>query len=55
VLWCAYRAYENSKRTGKDGSGYAAILEHGVPQVTCFVATGREAWRVTQRAFEEYQ
>ena len=58
VLWCAWRAYRQSQKQsrllGKGGSGYAAITSRGVPFIACFVATDREAWRVSQRAIEEF-
>lgn len=58
VLWCAWRAYRQSEiqaaQTGTGGSGYAALTSRGVPFVACFIATDREAWRVSQRAIEEY-
>ncbi len=52
AMWAAYRAYRIAQ---KSGSSYVAITSHGVPQIACFMAIGRDAWRVSQRAVEEYQ
>ena len=52
VLWIAYRAY---RQAGEQGSGYCAITLHGIPQFACFIGTGREAWRISVRAFEEFE
>jgi hypothetical protein len=47
----AWRAYRLAL---KHGSAYVGIANHGIPEVTCFVAVGREAWRVSKRAIEEF-
>jgi hypothetical protein len=49
---CCWRAY---RRAGESGSTYSAVTSHGVPTMAVFVATGREAWRVSVRAAEEYR
>lgn len=54
VLQVSLRAYRLASRPGV-GSGYAAITVRGVPQVCCFMAVGREAWRVSQRVVEEFR
>jgi hypothetical protein len=37
----------------ESGSTYTAIItRNGVPSMCCFIATGREAWRVSQLAIE---
>jgi hypothetical protein len=51
-LSVALKAYWNARR---NGSSYSAITHHGVPQCAVFVALGREAWRVSLRAAEEFQ
>lgn len=48
----AYRAYQGAKA---HGSAYTAVVSHGVPKVCVFVGIGREAWRVSQRAIQEYE
>lgn len=48
----AWRAYQQAERTSRPQ--YSAIVIAGVPQVCIFVAVGREAWRISQRAFEEW-
>lgn len=50
-FYTAYRAYRLARHSGH---AYAASTSHGVPQIACFVATGRDAWRVSQRAVEEF-
>ena len=50
-LWLAYRGYKTAK---KHGSSYSAIANHGVPHICIFVGIGREAWRISQRALEEF-
>jgi hypothetical protein len=52
VLYSAYRAHKLAKLG--IGSGYSALTVNGVPQVACYVAVGREAWRVTQIAIEGF-
>jgi len=51
-LWLAYRAYTIAKKTG---TAYSGIVVHGVPRLACFVGVGRESWRISQRAIEEFQ
>ena len=53
VFLCTWRAYKLAKAS--TGSAYSAITSHGVPQVACFVSVGREAWRVSVRAVEEFK
>ena len=48
----AWRAYRIAEKTGMPR--YSGLLRHGVPRVCIFVATGREAWRISQRALEEW-
>lgn len=43
------------RRAKEKGLGYCALTNSsGVPEVVVFVGIGREAWRVTQRAIEEF-
>lgn len=51
-FFLAWKAYRNA---GDCGSYYAAATREGVPQLAVFVATGREAWRVSIRAVEEFK
>lgn len=55
LLWFLFIAIRAYRRAGEAGSAYAALTINGMPQVACFVATGREAWRVSQRAIEEFE
>jgi hypothetical protein len=48
-VWLCCRCYRQAK---SDGGNYFAITRFGVPQVACFVATGRNAWRVSKLAVE---
>jgi hypothetical protein len=52
-LWLAWGAYRDAKKRG--GVTYSAILCRDVPQVAIFVGLGREAWRISQKAIEEYR
>ncbi len=47
-----WRAYWIAKKTGIH---YVSVVSHGVPVVTCIVATGREAWRVSDFALNVYR
>ena len=49
----AWRGYRNAIKTGRPF--YGAIVSHGVPQTCFYVATGREAWRVSQTAIEQWK
>lgn len=51
-MWAAIRAYRLAKR---GGSSYVAVTNCGVPQIAVFCAIGRDAWRVSQRAIEEFK
>ena len=51
-LLMAYRAYRMAKRTGN--VSYVSISRRGIPYMSCFVGVGREAWRISQRAIEEF-
>lgn len=46
------KAYRGAK---KSGSHYVAATSHGVPQIACFFALRRDAWRVSQRAVQEFE
>lgn len=49
LAWIAWRRL-------KPGSiGYYQASVHGVPKVAIFVGFGREAWRISQRAVEEFE
>jgi hypothetical protein len=52
TLWAAYRAYKIAE---KSGTSYVVLCSHGVPQVAVFVGLGRDAWRVSQRAVQEFE
>jgi len=52
-LRIALRAYRQARKC--QGVYYAAIEKNGVPEQALFVAMGREAWRVSVRAAEEFQ
>lgn len=52
-LWVALRAFRMARKTG--APGYSALTLHGVPVMAVFVGLDREAWRISQRAFEEFQ
>jgi hypothetical protein len=45
--WIAWRAWRQAKARGLH---YRAVTIDGVPQLAVLVATGREAWRVTNLA-----
>lgn len=51
-MWTAWKSYRGALRAG---SYYAAVTNAGVPTVCVFCAVGRDAWRVSQRAFEEFE
>ena len=52
-VWKSWTAYRKAKQSSRPQ--YFALTIHGVPQVCVMVATGREAWRITQRAIEEFK
>ena len=52
TLWAAYRAYSIA---AKQGSSYVALCSHGVPQIAVFIGLDRDAWKVSQRAIQEYE
>ena len=52
TMFAAHRAY---KMACKNGSAYVGLTSRGVPYVACFIALDREAWRVSQRAIEEFR
>jgi hypothetical protein len=52
-LWKAKQAYNRAQLTGKPQ--YFGITLHGIPQACIFLAVGREAWRISQRAIEEFK
>jgi hypothetical protein len=52
-LWMAYGAYKLANRNGGK-TAYASVCYRGIPKVCCYVATGREAWRVSRIAIEEF-
>jgi hypothetical protein len=52
-VFLAWRAYWRAKETGR--VTYSAITRRGVPYCCIFIGVGREAWRVSQRAIEEFE
>jgi hypothetical protein len=52
-LLLAVRAYKLAGEL-EHGTQYAAITLRGVPKVAIFVGVGRNAWRISQRATEEF-
>lgn len=52
-LVLAWRTYRKAEKTGRPQ--YAAVTNHGVPQIVVFVGVGREAWRVTHLAIEGWK
>lgn len=50
IAWRAYRGALNGC-----GSHYCAMTNRGVPEIAVFVGVGREAWRVSVRAVEEFK
>lgn len=52
-LWVAWRVYRGAK--AGSGSYYGAYTRNGVPTITVFVGLGREAWRISVRAGEEFR
>lgn len=49
----AWRAYQQARRMGRPQ--YSALTTHGIPQVCIFVGVGREAWRISQWAIQEWK
>jgi len=54
-LFVALRAFHRARRPGGSGVAYCGLLSHGVPRLAVFVGVGREAWRVSQRAVEQFK
>ncbi len=52
-LYIAWEAYRGAQRDGQ--LRYRGITRNGVPHTVIFVGVGREAWRITQRAVEEFE
>jgi hypothetical protein len=55
-LWLSFRAFQGA-RGGPGGSGcyyMGRFGPGGVCNLAIFVGTGREAWRISQRAVEEF-
>lgn len=52
-MFLAFTAFRRAEKVHKPQ--YFAIERHGVPDLCFFIATGREAWRISQRAIEEFQ
>lgn len=52
-MFLAWRAYWRAKDTNR--VTYSAITRHGVPQCCIFIGVGRNAWKVSQRAIEEFE
>jgi hypothetical protein len=52
TMWSAYKAYRYAREFG---SGCVILTLYGVPQVACFLAIGREAWKVSQLATQEFE
>ena len=55
VIGLAIRAYRMAARNPGGGTAYVGEARHGVHQLSVFVGTGREAWRISQRAIEEFR
>lgn len=53
VLWMVWKAYHLAKADGRNA--YVAITYRGVPKVAVFLGVGREAWRISRRAVEEFE
>jgi hypothetical protein len=53
-LWLCVRAYRLAESRGT-GVAYVAQTHAGVPECTVFVGFGREAWRLSVRAVEEFR
>lgn len=52
----ANRAYQLATLAKDQGTAYVTIgPPNGVPEIAIFVGICREAWRITQRAIEEYR
>jgi hypothetical protein len=52
-VFLAWRAYWRARETGR--VTYSAVTWRGVPKCCIFVAVGRDAWRVSQRAIKEFE
>jgi hypothetical protein len=52
-LWLAHHAYLQAQKHG--GTWYCAVTSHGVPTICIFVGIGRDAWRISQHAIEEFK
>ena len=56
VVRLAIRAYARiAAEHNAGGIAYAGEERLGVPHVVVFIGTGREAWRISQRAIEEWK
>ena len=53
-LFLCFRAYRLAESRGT-GLAYVAQTRQGVPECTVFVGFGRESWRVSVRAVEEFR
>lgn len=51
-MWAAWRAYRLAKRYG---TSFVAVTDLGMPQIAIFVGIGREAWRISRRAVDEFE
>ncbi len=49
-LWTCWMALRNARR--KKIVTYFAVMSRGVPQITCLIATDREAWRLSSVAVQ---
>jgi hypothetical protein len=52
-FWLCRSAWVLARRRG--GVAYVAQTRHGVPECAIFVGVGRDAWRVSVRAVEEFR
>lgn len=50
LAWQTYKSAEAQEH----GTHYAALTYRCVPQVAMFIGVGRNAWRISQRAAEEF-
>lgn len=52
-MFLAWRTYRSAKVRNRPQ--YGALTSHGVPEICIFVGLGREAWRISVRACEEFK
>lgn len=52
-IWLAWQAYKGARRC--KNLYYVSLIRNGVPTMSIFVGLGREAWRISKRAIEEFE